>query len=224
MGSTTGEGRLEAWSAVSGDWRIVCGDKWDSGYMSNRACRKLGYRVANSTWIRDETPNTSVNRASPTPAREPKSFFTKDRSKGCAAGNQLAVYLNCKNFECGRAASAIDSSPNVRIVGGSESLPGQWPWLVGLHGGADEVFFCGGVLISHRWVLTAAHCVGNQTNTDGWSVQLGLTRRTASPLFVRKRKLAAIFKHGDFNSINSIGNYCKRSDDVPISTYTYHHI
>ncbi|KAI1283699.1 Transmembrane protease serine 2 [Halotydeus destructor] len=206
MAPHPGQGRLEAWSAVSGNWTLVCGDKWDSDFMSNRACRKLGYREANSTWIRDESrPNTRDRLGAQGPQLEAKNFFYKGRARGCQGSTQLAVYLGCKNFECGRPASDI-SGPSARIVGGTESIPGQWPWLVGLHGGVDEIFFCGGVLISPTWVLSAAHCVGNQTSITGWSVQLGLTRRTASPLFVRKRKLAAIIKHPAFNAVNSYGN------------------
>ena len=51
------------------------------------------------------------------------------------------------------------SSP-LRVVGGSEVKPGTWPWMVSLHGGSDQKFFCGGTVINPSWVLTAGHCVG----------------------------------------------------------------
>lgn len=54
--------------------------------------------------------------------------------------------------------------------------------------------------------FAAAHCVGNQTDVDGWSIHLGLTRRTSSPIFVRKRPLSVIIKHDNFNSANLYGN------------------
>jgi len=50
--------------------------------------------------------------------------------------------------------------PSARIVGGSESSPGDWPFLAALLGGPEEVFYCAGVIISDQWVLTASHCVG----------------------------------------------------------------
>lgn len=44
-----------------------------------------------------------------------------------------------------------------RIVGGVNASEGQFPWQVSIH--MDNVYFCGGSLISGNWVLTAGHCV-----------------------------------------------------------------
>lgn len=211
MGTFAGEGRLEAWSAVMNSWMTVCGSEWDPSYKSNRACMKLGYKRANHTWLKEDpiTSTTSTSKVGGNgvnggvESTSSKSFFNKQghhRPATCS----VSVHLSCSNFQCGRTAMSYE--PSSRIVGGTESLPGQWPWLVGLHGGEDEVFFCGGVLISEYWVLSAAHCVGNRTNTEGWTVHLGLTRRTASPVFVRRRGVAVIIKHPDFNLNGSYEN------------------
>lgn len=43
-----------------------------------------------------------------------------------------------------------------RIVGGTESKQGSWPWQVALL--FNETQFCGGSLISPFWVVSASHC------------------------------------------------------------------
>ncbi|RWS04725.1 atrial natriuretic peptide-converting enzyme-like protein, partial [Dinothrombium tinctorium] len=199
-----GEGRLEAWGAVDNKWTIVCGENWDSGVMSQKACKMLGYKTVVETRVRDETLPLRTRIGSQQTVSNTKSFFYKGRNKGCLNGVQLSVHLKCKDFECGKPAEF--PSPSFRIVGGIESRPGQWPWLVGLHGGPEEIFFCGGILISRHWVLSAAHCIGNQTDLSGWTIKLGLTRRTASPLSVRKRNISAVIKHHSFNSANLYAN------------------
>ena len=44
-----------------------------------------------------------------------------------------------------------------RIVGGMPAEPNEFPWIVGLS--VNDTWFCGGSLINHNWVLTAAHCL-----------------------------------------------------------------
>ncbi|ELV13354.1 serine protease 41 [Tupaia chinensis] len=56
-------------------------------------------------------------------------------------------------------------------MGGVESGRGRWPWqaLVRLR----KTKYCGGSLLSRRWVLSAAHCFDRIPDASKWTVQLG---------------------------------------------------
>ncbi|KAG8223091.1 hypothetical protein J437_LFUL002039, partial [Ladona fulva] len=49
-----------------------------------------------------------------------------------------------------------------RIVGGHRAHPYQFPWQAFLI--IDDIYACGGSLISNYWILTAAHCAQEFTN------------------------------------------------------------
>lgn len=198
------EGKLEIYSRESNSWLPVCGTDWDSSDMSYKACNILGYKDVNETRIRDENEVAfkRISLKSSEDKKQMKSIFIKSKKK--CDGDNVTVYLKCQNYMCG--ISHVPVKPSLRIVGGKESVPGSWPWLAALHGGPDEVFFCGGVLISPWWVLSAAHCVGNQTDPVGWTIKLGMTRRTSSSFFVQKRGVSLIIKHPDFKSYSLFNN------------------
>ncbi|KAI2805933.1 Suppressor of tumorigenicity 14 protein [Blomia tropicalis] len=65
---------------------------------------------------------------------------------------------------CGRRQIA----PKGRIVGGTQSGYGEWPWMVSLRQWKKNAFLhkCGAALLNEHWVVTAAHCVENVSPTD----------------------------------------------------------
>uniref|UniRef100_A0A0K8R4R1 Putative serine protease n=1 Tax=Ixodes ricinus TaxID=34613 RepID=A0A0K8R4R1_IXORI len=79
-------------------------------------------------------------------------------------------------LECGKCPTV--KSISERIINGTEASLKQWPWMVAIYNSSD-MMVCGGALINHQYVLTAAHCFGNQ-DSSGFSVRLGTTLRTNS--------------------------------------------
>jgi hypothetical protein len=61
------------------------------------------------------------------------------------------------NWACGRSQAA---NRFARIMGGQDVVPHSYPWMVSISKRSlNNLHLCGGVLITHRHVLTAAHCM-----------------------------------------------------------------
>ncbi|XP_053315771.1 serine protease 56 [Spea bombifrons] len=87
-------------------------------------------------------------------------------------------YLNISPEEgdrdtCGQTLLSTSNNTGIkgRIVGGSITPPGSWPWLVNIRLNGD--LMCGGVLLGDFWVLTAAHCFTGDINELHWTVVVG---------------------------------------------------
>ncbi|CAN7939698.1 unnamed protein product [Ixodes hexagonus] len=85
-----------------------------------------------------------------------------------AAGVAISVWIvvaYAQNSEtCGRPRIKAVLEDEDRIIGGSEAVPGSWPWHAGVY--TNQLYpahICSGALISKRHVLTAAHCIQRKT-------------------------------------------------------------
>ncbi|XP_063732661.1 coagulation factor IXa isoform X2 [Eleginops maclovinus] len=73
--------------------------------------------------------------------------------------NQSRKKLPWWFFHDAKASTEEPSSPIQRIVGGTAVSQGEIPWQVGLIKQSVGLLFCGGSILSDRWVITAAHCL-----------------------------------------------------------------
>ncbi|XP_067407694.1 plasma kallikrein isoform X1 [Emydura macquarii macquarii] len=92
--------------------------------------------------------------------------------KGRISGYTLRL---CKTK--GSTVCMQQSKLNRRVVGGTVSSPGEWPWQVSLQVKlSTKTHFCGGSIISNQWILTAAHCIDNFESPDVWYVYAGILK------------------------------------------------
>lgn len=79
---------------------------------------------------------------------------------------------NCSNLFSARNTCGLTLVTSSRIVGGSNAVPGQWPWQV-------SVFYkgrhwCGGSIIDNQWIVSAAHCFHEDKNTANYKITVGM--------------------------------------------------
>ncbi|NXC15057.1 TMPS2 protease, partial [Corythaeola cristata] len=109
-----------------------------------------------------------------------KKLYSSD---SCASGN--VVSLRC-------------IGKGLRIVGGSGAALGQWPWQVSLHVQGTHV--CGGSIITHQWIVTAAHCVeGQLSDPNSWRVYAGVLNQNEM-LLQNGYRVQQIISHPDYDT------------------------
>ncbi|XP_016049953.2 coagulation factor X isoform X2 [Erinaceus europaeus] len=91
-------------------------------------------------------------------------------------------------------ASAVDDRSLTRIVGGRECGKGECPWqalLVNEEGDG----FCGGTILSERFVLTAAHCIHQASR---FTVRVGDRNTEEEEGTESAHEVDAVIKHNKF--------------------------
>ncbi|XP_074140804.1 chymotrypsinogen B-like [Sminthopsis crassicaudata] len=94
---------------------------------------------------------------------------------------------------CGVPAIEPDLNDMLRIANGKDAVPGSWPWQVSLQRKGGH--FCGGSIISNKWVVTAAHCGVKTTDR----VVAGRHNLKSHRENIQVLKIAQVFRNKYYN-------------------------
>ncbi|XP_053308421.1 transmembrane protease serine 5 [Spea bombifrons] len=148
------------------EWLPTCHERWNSAW-GTYICRHLGFirlmhhRSVNMTNV---SLNQSQEFVQVPPGQTAATEHMWQTRRGCISGHIVGIMCS----ECG------SRSKSSRIIGGSDVVLGRWPWLVSLY--LNDRHVCGGSIVAHQWIVTAAHCVHNYRSPQlaNWSVYSGI--------------------------------------------------
>ncbi|KFP03516.1 Transmembrane protease serine 2, partial [Calypte anna] len=184
---------LEVYSPVSKTWYPVCQDGWNDDH-GKTACTDMGYSVNTYFYSQGVEPEGSFKTYMKlnTSAGNIDLYKKLYSSDSCASGN--VVSLRC--IDCGLPTKSVNIMN--RIVGGNGAALGQWPWQVSLHVQGTHV--CGGSIITHEWIVTAAHCVeGRFSDPHSWRVYAGILNQNEM-LLRNGYRVQQIISHPEYDT------------------------
>ncbi|XP_041937268.1 transmembrane protease serine 3-like isoform X1 [Alosa sapidissima] len=154
-----------------GVWLTVCSEPLEAN-LGQTACKQLGFSsyVSSSALqisaiepaLQNDLVSVNLSQSS---SQQSIKIHTSHLSKTAKCSSGAVITLKC--IECGSRARQ-----GLRVVGGNASKAGQFPWQVSLH--YQNQHICGGSVITHTWIITAAHCVYGFPEVSLWTALAGM--------------------------------------------------
>ncbi|CAL8093696.1 unnamed protein product [Orchesella dallaii] len=108
---------------------------------------------------------------------------------------------------------------DVKIVGGQEAIPHEFPWTVSLWGKSGK-HICGGALLDNEYVLTASHCISRYTAQDVSKIRLLIgdhNIHSTSDGHHEVRSVSRIVKHKRFSLQTFLNDIALLKLDRPVA-------
>lgn len=94
------------------------------------------------------------------------------------------------------------------VVNGTDAKISEFPWMVSVLAQESSTFGCGGSILSHRWVMTAAHCSGSFVRYGTDYAEFGVTIQ-----------IVRFIRHEDFFLLTLVNDIavCELESDILFS-------
>ena len=99
-------------------------------------------------------------------------------------------------WKCGQVD--LEERLHVRIVGGKESRPGEFPWICILEIRGDPL--CGSAIIAPKWVIGASHCINSDADKPkDMRLLCGKFDRTKTESHAQVGQVSTYYKHPEYD-------------------------
>merc|ERR1711971_407844 len=171
-----------------GDPQKRVGAQWASGIRSWEACSNLCQERSDCKyWTWHHSNSGSLAN---------QCVTMQDAGKRVYDTNTISGQRSCrKECNCGIPNRA------TRIVGGQETEVNESPWRVLVLTTKNSVEYqCGGTIISHQHILTAAHCVEGGTTSN---IRVVLGEHDTTDSVEDSRTISAVTNHPSYSHVHT---------------------
>ncbi|NXJ67323.1 TM11E protease, partial [Rostratula benghalensis] len=144
-----------------------------------------------------ETSWGHVNRVLRRKLQTSSTFLHVDQSTISLTGKKSRIALSLTG--CGIRRQTFSFTGVERIIGGQRARDGEWPWQASIQ--LDGIHRCGASVISHTWLVTAAHCFRGQRDPRRWTASFGILlrppkqRKLVRRIIIHERYSDFVFDH-----------------------------
>ncbi|KAM4702927.1 neurotrypsin-like [Rhinophrynus dorsalis] len=241
-GESTKEGRVEVF--LNGEWGSVCDDGWTDtdalvvcrqlGHRGPAKARTMAYFGEGQGPIHLDNVECSGSENTLSECRKQDSgihncWHSEDAGVICDYAEKKVSELKTEDGVSTMCGISFVPRRKKRIVGGTKSARGGWPWqaslrLKGFH--KEARLLCGATLINNCWALTAAHCFKRfGERPQRYTVRVGDYHTGVEDEFERELPVQKIVIHKKYKSSsndNDIALLRMQGKDGQCLPYSYH--